>query len=263
MIERLPQKPFALPQEMEITEFDASAGFDAPAKRTVTYVKRGLAALVAHDSFSSVSADQLEANIKNELTGSEAWDSVEKVTYRFDKATRASILTIAGTGPIDWDKEENSTYTRLPGGGFNPPSRRQRTPGESREVPFYTEPAYTCYVTTMRLPADTKLEEWSVNSWIDTILFGRSFYRRMQLAPDHTLRMVRGSRVEEPEIPLATAERDNGRLARFDNSMALLYWTKGAKEDQSDEQQPVPAAFEFDWTSAAAPCLPENLRTAP
>jgi len=115
----------------------------------------------------------------------------------------------------------------------------------------------------MRLPADTKLEEWSVNSWIDTILFGRVFYRRFQLAPDHTLRFLRGSRVEQTEISSATAERDNGRLEHFDNSMALLYWQKGATEDQSDEQKLVPATFEFDWTSAAAPCLPENLRDAP
>lgn len=195
--------------------------------------------------------------------GIAAWDSVEKVTYRFDEATRASILTIAGTGPIEWEQENGYTYTRLPGGGFNPPPRRQRPAGESRDAPFYTEPSYTCHVTTMRLPADTRLEEWSVNSSIETILFGRIFYRRMQLAPDHTLRLVRGSRVEAPEIPGSTAERDNGRLARFDNSMALLTWTKDAREDHSHAQQPVPATFAFDWTSAAAPCLPENLRTAP
>ncbi len=115
----------------------------------------------------------------------------------------------------------------------------------------------------MRLPADTRLEEWSVNSWIETILFGRIFYRQMQLASDHTLRLVRGSRVEEPEITVSAAERDNGRLARFDNSMALLTWTKDARQDHSHAQQPVPATFAFDWTSAAAPCLPETLRTAP
>lgn len=262
-IERLPQKPFALPQDMEIHELDASAGFDSPAKRTVTYLKRGIAGLVAHNTFSAVSAEQLEASLRSELAGSEAWDNVERVTYRFDETTRTSILTIAGTGPIEWEQENGYTYTRLPAGGFNPPPRRQRPAGESRDAPFYTEPSYTCYVTTMRLPADTRLEEWSVNSWIETILFGRIFYRQMQLASDHTLRLVRGSRVEEPEIPVSTAERDNGRLARFDNSMALLTWTKDARQDHSHAQQPVPATFAFDWTSAAAPCLPETLRTAP
>lgn len=90
--------------------------------------------------------------------GIAAWDSVEKVTYRFDEATRASILTIAGTGPIEWEQEDGYTYTRLPGGGFNPPPRRQRPAGESRDAPFYTEPSYTCHVTTMRLPADTRME---------------------------------------------------------------------------------------------------------
>ncbi len=262
-LERLPEKPFALPQEMEIHEFDASAGFDAPAKRTVTYVKRGAAALATHNSLSAIGAGQFEASVRNDLAGSEAWDSVERVTYRFDKVTRAAIVTIAGTGPIDWEKEDGYTYTRLPGGGFNPPGRRQRAPGDNRDAPFYTEPFYTCYVTTMRLPTDTKLEEWSVNYSIDTILFGRVFYRRFHLAPDRTLRFVRGSRVEQTEIPPTTAERDNGLLNLFDNEMALLYWEEGATEDQSDEQQPIPATFEFDWTGAAAPCLPENLRKAP
>lgn len=262
-LERLPEKPFALPQEMEIHEFDASAGFDAPAKRISTYVNRGAAGLAAHNNFSAISAAQLEASIRNELAGSVQWDSVERVTYRFDKATQAAVFTIAGTGPLDWDKDDGETYTRLPSGGFTPPGRRQRPPGDDRAAPYYSEPSYTCFVTTIRLPTDTKLEEWSVNSWIDTILFGRSFYRRFQLAPDRTLRFVRGSRIEEAEITGAMAERDNGRLERFDNSMALLSWQKGAVEDQSDEQEPVPATFEFDWTSAAAPCLPENLRGTP
>lgn len=44
--------------------------------------------------------------------GIAAWDSVEKVTYRFDEATRASILTIAGTARSNGNRK---TVTRTPG----------------------------------------------------------------------------------------------------------------------------------------------------
>ena len=257
VIERLPDTPFALPQEMEIYDFDASAGFDTPAKKTITFVKRGAEGLAAYTTFSAVGADQLEANIRNGFEGNGAMDSVEKVSFRFDRETRASILTVTGTGGIEWEKEDNYTYTRLPGGGFNPPNRRLRPGGEAADVPYYQEPLYSCYVTTLRLPAATELPEWSTNSDFETMLFGRTFYRRMQIAADRTLRLVRGSRVEEREISPSKAERDNGRLDRFDNSMALLFWEKGASEDHTAEA--VPASFELDWTGTGAPCLPGDL----
>lgn len=259
-LERLADKPYALPQVVEITDIDASAGFDAPAGWTRTTVVRGAPGLQQHLQFSSVSAAQLETAIKSQLTGSDTWDTIETVTYRFDRATQAAILTITGTGPVDWEKDgETGRYFRLPGGGFNPPQRRQRSGGVGT-IPFYQPPEYACALTTMRLPADTKPDAWYFNTVFDVMLYGKSFYRMMELRDaDRSLRLVRGSRVEQMEIPPEKAERDNQRLADFDNSMAIISYSPEGVSQRWTGDRRIPDAREFDWTGAGPPCLPADM----
>jgi transglutaminase-like putative cysteine protease len=264
-LERLPEKPFALPQVMELYEIDATAGFDAPAKWTRTTVLRGAEGLQQHLQFSSVSSGQLETAVKSQLTGSAAWDTVDTINYRFDRATQAAIFTIIGTGPVEWEEEDAlGRYLRLPRGGFNPPSRRQRgaagDSGAGGDVPFYRAPEYRCDVTTVRLPADTAITDWSFNSVLDTMLFGETYYRMMELRDkDRTLRLVRGYRVEQSEIAPDWAERDNKRLADFDNSMAILSYSPGAVGERWTGDKPIPAITEFDWAGESPPCLPADM----
>jgi hypothetical protein len=257
-LERLAEKPFALPQVMELYDIDARAGFDTPARWTRTTVLRGAAGLQQHVQLSSVSAGQLEQAFKAQLAGSAAWDTVERVAYRFDRATQAAILTITGTGPVDWEEEgEQGRYLRLPGGGFSPPARRQRSGGGAEAVPFYQTPEYSCHVTTVRLPEATDVRDWGFNGVFETMLYGELFYRMMELRrDDRSLRLVRGNRVEEAEIPATKAERDNGRLARFDNSMAILTYAPGEIGEPWGQLTPVPAISEIDWTGPNPPCLP-------
>jgi len=263
-LHRLPDPPFALPQVMEIFDVDASGGFDAPARWTRTTVLRGANGLQQHLQLSSVSAGQLETALKSQLAGSAAWDEVDSVSYRFDRATQAAILTIIGTGPVDWEKEDDGgRYFRLPGGGFNPPQRRQRSAGSAGAVPFFQPPDYNCYVTTLRLPEGTDMADWGFNTVFDTMLFGETFYRMMELRKeDRTLRLVRGNRVEQAEIAPEKAERDNGRLAEFDNSMAILSYSPGNIGEPWGGLKNVPATFEIDWTGPAPPCLPADMLTS-
>jgi hypothetical protein len=259
-LERLPERPLTLPQVMELYEIDASAGFDAPARLTRTSVARGLAGLQQHMQFSSVSAGQLEAALKSQLAGSTAWDSVESVKYRFDRATQAAILTIIGSGPIDWEGDDKIRFYRLPGGGFNPPQRRQRSGGSADAVPFFQQPDYNCYVTTLLLPSGTEFGDWSFNSVFDTMLYGETYYRMMELREsDRTLRLVRGNRVEQSEIQPEKAMRDNGRLADFDNSMAILSYSPGDTGEPWGGAKTVPATFEIDWAGTNPPCLPADM----
>ncbi len=262
-LERLADKPIAIPQVVELYDIDASAGFEVPARWSRTSVRRGSAGLQQHVQFSSVSAGQLEQALKGQLSGSSAWDSVDSVSYRFDRVTQAAILTITGTGPVDWEEDgEEGRYLRLPGGGFSTPERRQRSGGDAGEVPFYQTPEYSCHVTTVRLPDSTDVDNWGYNNVVDTMLFGELFYRMMELRKaDRTLRLVRGNRVEEAEIPPEKAERDNGRLARFDNSMAILSYQPGENPEPWGRLTPVPAISEFDWTGPNPPCLPQNAPT--
>ena len=145
----------------------------------------------------------------------------------------------------------------LPGGGFNPPNRRVRTAGTDADAPFYTAPEYSCYVTTVRVPRDTDIAAWSHNAEFDTKIFGRVYYRAFDIG-DGTISMVRGYRVDEPETSAASAARDNGRVAGFDNSMANIEYRPGSRARRS-VGYPAPATDAIDWAAPDAPCLPPDL----
>lgn len=151
----------------------------------------------------------------------------------------------------------------MPGGGFNPPQRRRRGSDNPADVPFFQVHDYNCYVTTLRLPQDTDMNDWGFNSVFDTMLYGDLYYRMMGLRKaDRSLRLVRGNRVEETEISPATAERDNARLPRFDNSMAILSYLPGGFGELGDQSAQVPAISESDWTGPNPPCLPVDTSPA-
>jgi hypothetical protein len=250
----------AKPEDLNLYEIDARAGLDAPARIVTTSIMRGPAALVQYVQLSALTPDQLLQAFRSSLNGESSWNSIESVKYRFDVAERASILEIAGTGPIDWERDDGGPRTiALPGGGFSPPARRQRPADQDQSAPFYDEPEFSCYVTTMRVPDDTKLENWSYNSTFDTHYYGNLYYRAFDRR-DGSLRMIRGSRTEQPEIQRPQAERDNGRLARFDNSMARLTYDPSANVPAKNGQAPVPATYEGDWVHASEACLPADLR---
>ncbi len=262
-LEAVRQEPFALPQEMGLYEIDSRAGFDEPARLVQTTLKRGVEGLAEYVQFSALTPDQLTAAFSNALAGESGWNEIEDVVYRYDRGTRASILTITGTGPVDWEDEGDGGHgLTLPGGGFNPPGRRQRASGHDQKAPFYSAPGYGCYATTVRLPQGTEMENWGFNTVFDTMIYGRLFYRMMERRDDGTIRMVRGSRVEDREITAERARRDNDRLADFDNSKAYITYDPDRTMSASGKLGSVPATYEIDWLSAGAPCLPEDVRTS-
>jgi hypothetical protein len=206
-----------------------------------------------------LSADQLLQGFRSNLTGDSNWNTIDSVRYRFDEEERASVLEIAGTGPLNWDKDSGDMQRSmsLPGGGFSPPGRRQRAPDQDQKAPFYDEPDFNCYVTTVRLPTDTDVKDWSFNSTYDNTIYGHRYYRAFDRR-DGAVRMIRGSRTQNPQIDVAAAERDNARLSKFDNSMAWLSYDPTDAFAVPAAGARVPATYEGDWLHAADACLPSN-----
>ncbi|SMQ60539.1 Transglutaminase-like superfamily protein [Altererythrobacter xiamenensis] len=257
---RLSAPLIGLPREMGLMEIDARAGFDQPARMVQTTVRRGLEGLVEYMQFSLLSAEQLTASLRDAYVGGGHWDEIDDVEYRYDRKTQASILKVTGVGPVDWDHNGGERYDMtLPGGGFSPPSRRQRPDGQSQDVPYYLEPSYGCHATTVRLPEGTEMENWAFNGTFDTMLFGRLYYRMMEKRDDKTIRMVRGSKVLDPEISAERAKKDNGRISAFDNSMARIEYDPDQTFEPWGNLRPVPATYEIDWTGENAPCLPPDV----
>lgn len=251
-LERMEWAPAKVPDEISLFEIDAHAGFDKPARIVSTEIVRGLPALQQQVQFSSVSEGQLLEFFRQRGIGG-VWQTIDDVKWRYDQSAGASILTISGTGVVDWDNDGGGAKSMaLPGGGFSPPERRARA--EQQDAPFYTKPEYTCHVTTVRLPTSTQPSQWSSQKSYSTRLFGRSYYRVWELR-DGAIRMIRGSRVEQPEIDVATAQHDNERIAGFDNSMGWIYYRPSARKNSVGDGDRVPATYDFDWVAGEVPCI--------
>ena len=253
-LEKLPWELPATPDEINLVEIDARAGFDKPARIVSTQIVRGIKGLQQEVQFSSVDAGQLLAAFRQNAIG-DFFQAIDDVQWHYDEKARASILTIMGTGTMDWqDDGDGAKSLALPGGGFNPPERHVRASDQRQDVPFYTKPEYTCDVTTVRVPSSTQPRQWSSKPSFDQRMFGRIYYRAWQMR-DGAIRMVRASRVEQPEIDAATAQRDNARIATFDNSMGWISYDPTGQKSSVGNGEEVPATYDFDWTASQVPCL--------
>lgn len=251
-LERLPPRGLTTPDEINLFEIDARAGFDKPARIVSTRIVRGVAGLQEQLQFSAVTSGQLLDAFRQRAVG-DTWQTIDDVQWRYDEKAQASILTISGVGPVDWDDDGGGAKSlALPGGGFSPPERRVRA-ADQNKAPFFSAPEYVCHATTVRLPASTQPRQWSSKASYDTRLFGKSYHRAWELR-DGSIRMVRGSRVEEPEIDVETAARDNARIAGFDNSMGWISYKPGGRKAAVGAGETVPATYDFDWTAKDVPC---------
>lgn len=252
-LERLDWKPTEQPDEITLFEIDARAGFDQPARIISTSVKRGMVGLQEEVQLSAVTPAQLLAGFRQRAIG-DTWQNIDDVTWRYDHKAQASVLTISGTGKVDWDDDGDGVRSlALPGGGFSPPERRVRAADQDQDSPYYNKPDYSCHVTTVRLPSNTRHGQWSHKDDIDTRIFGRAYYRAFELRAG-ALRMIRGSRIEQKEIDAASAGRDNARIAGFDNSMAWITYDPSGQNPIDRKSKPVPATYEIDWTADDVPC---------
>jgi hypothetical protein len=252
--------PASKPDELTRYEIDARAGFDKPAHIVVTSIQRGPKGLAQYAQISVLSSDQLLQALRNSLTGGTQWNSIDSVHYHFDVGERASVLEIDGTGPVDWNKADAPRLSlSLPGGGVYPPDRHQRAADQDQQAPFYHAPDFSCYVTTVRLPTDTKPGNWSYNTTYNTTYYGTHYYRAFDLR-DGSLRMISGKRTEQRETSAAEAARDNARLSTFDNSMAQLSYDPAANGPARPAAVEVPATYEGDWLHSADACMPKKPR---
>jgi hypothetical protein len=253
-IEHRPWRPADRPDKVSLYEIDARAGFGRPARITTTTIVRGIKGLEQQVQLSGLAPSQLLSTLRQQLVG-DTWQMIEDARWRYDAKAQASVLTISGTGAVDWDDDGGGARSlTLPGGGFNPPDRRVRPAEQDQDLPYYNAPEYSCHVTTVRLPEATKASHWSFNSPFDARLFGQNYYRAFDLR-EGAIRMVRGFRVEKQEIDAAPARRDNARIAAFDNSMASISYRPSRQTPAAGSGRRVPATYEIDWTVDNVPCL--------
>ena len=133
-LERLEWRAAKRPDEITVFEIDARAGFDQPARITNTVIARGLTGLQQQVQLSALTPAELQRGVSQQMVGG-TWQTVDDVKWRYDVKAQASVMTISGTGTIDWDDDgDGARSLTLPGGGFSPPDRLERLPGRVRPV---------------------------------------------------------------------------------------------------------------------------------
>lgn len=258
-LEAIAWKPANRPDLLTLYEIDARAGLKEPAKIRQTIIARGPGAISDYYQLTPLTDAQLLSAFRQQLEGGSDWDVLESATWRFDEKNQASILEFKGTGQVDWEGSDRMRNLVLPGGGFNPPDRRQRTSDQDQSAPYYTKPGFDCRVTTVRLPAETKVSEWSFGNSFDTTMFG-STYRRSFERRDGAITMIRSDRTFQTEIDGKMAAADNLRLAKFDNSMAQIFYEKGSIDVPRKDPR-LPTTYDNDWVANDTACLSQIDRT--
>jgi len=254
LLEKLIWQPPTTPDEVHLYEIDARAGFDKPARIVSTEIIRGVKGLQQEVEFSSVSAAQLLEVYRQRAIG-DVWQAIDDVQWRYDQRSAASILTVSGTGKVNWDDDGGGARSlALPGGGFSPPERRARASDQDQNAPYYTKPDYICHVTTVRIPNSTQARQWTSKPSFDQQFFGRTYHRAWEIR-DGAIRMIRGSRVEQPEIDATIVQRDNARLGAFDNSMGWISYDPNGQKGSVGAGEKVPTTYDFDWTANDVPCI--------
>lgn len=251
-LERQAWHPATRPDEVTLFDLDARAGFDKPARITMTVIQHGIQGLMQQVQFSAVTPEQLSDAMRQQMVG-DTWQVVDQVKWHYDQKAQASVMTVSGTGTLDWEVERRTRSLALPGGGFSPPERRIRSSAQPSDVPFYQQPEYNCHATTLRMPSGTKPGQWSFNQGYTQHYFGRTYFRAFEMR-DGTIRMVRGSRIEQTEVDSASAEKDNARIPKFENSKGLVYFDPEIGGPPANSGK-VPAVDEIDWAGDNVPCL--------
>lgn len=256
-LEQIAWKPATRPVAISMYDIDARSGFDETARVTHTSITRGLKGLEQYLKLSALTPDQLTEGMRQILVGN-LWRTIDDVKWRYDPSSNASILAVSGSWVLDWDDDGDGAKSyALPGGGFNRPERRVRPADQNQDLPYVRNPDYSCDVTTIRLPPNTKSESWSVKLGFDTNIFGGNYYRAMDIR-DGAVRMVRGFRAEQNEIDAASAKKDNARIDTFDNSKAWIFYDPEDNNLADPQATKVPSTDEIDWTGDIVPCLSAN-----
>jgi transglutaminase-like putative cysteine protease len=258
--------PLNAPEEINVTDIDASAGYDKPAKFTLQRIIRGNDALALREALASLPVSEGESRLKQMFSGSFA--DVESAHWKFDSDSATLVLSVIARGMVDWEKDSGDTRwsNSIIGAGFYPPPRRKRNGQQDSRAPWSNDPhGFSCQVTTMHLPKADPGWIWSHNSKaIDQVIGGVAYWRMADLT-DGTMRTVMAKRTLADEISPEQAEVANNQIPGFNNNQSQVYQIKGpggrSELEVADKSiKEVPSATDHDWVKDSSPCVAPRLR---
>ncbi len=268
-LEAVPAEPLSLPQLIEVTTIDASAGFGVPAKVEVEEVLRGDGVFQMKSQLSGLSPEDAERAEKAYWRQQATWFEPGAVSWRYDEAQSLVVLKVTGQGRLDWDGDDQDGRSyQIPGAGFTPPNEFRRPAEQDQAAPWVTGfPRFRCWVTTIKLPATTSKWKWDYGSSpVNLRMGGVAYWRQASLQAD-VMRTVMSSNVYLPEITAAQAREVNSRLPSFDNKISTVFQRENTRAPvrgaaQAAGPQSTSDAPPIDWTGPAPACSAPASTTA-
>ncbi|WP_443970224.1 DUF3857 domain-containing transglutaminase family protein [Sphingobium sp. CR28] len=261
-LEKIAPVPARFPQFIEVTEIDASAGKDKPARTKVRQIVRGVEAFETRTRLAAMSAGDADRSLKSYWLQQANWIDADKVSWNFDDRHTVLTLALEGTGKLEWEGELPSGQTLdIPGAGFSPPSRLVRPKEQDQTAPWMTDfPRFRCWATTIRLPVARPGWSWGYSAKpVRRELGGVAYWRQAVLA-DGIMRTVMSRRTVTPEIGASAAMALNDAISGFDNKISRVEEQRGEAKVQTG--QATLDLEKVDWVTAPTLCeAPDQARS--
>jgi hypothetical protein len=262
-LEAVPVEAPSRPQRVEMVEIDASAGPEQPAKVKAEHVLRGDEAVGARTGLTTLSAEDARRAVRDYWRERMAWVDSENVAWRYDEHLGTLVLALTGSGKPEWKGDaKNGWRLDIPGAGFFAPDLRRRPREQDRTAPWTTNfPRYTCYATTIRLPASSPNMRWLLYADpVNRVLGGTEYWRASGMKKD-VVRTVMSSRVIVPEITAAEATITNDASPGFNNNVSNVYEGIASQSAAADVRE-LPFGDAVDWSADDLPACsaPAGLR---
>jgi tetratricopeptide (TPR) repeat protein len=221
-----------------VMRVDATAGAEAPAKIEVEAVFRGDSAVEANRSMVGKPRDEARRAALRAWSSEVSWAEFKDIDWTYDAAGALFIVTVKGTGKIDWSSSDGVRRWELENTQF---SLRQyeRDSAQDQTAPYaVTYPTYGRWVTAVQLP--DKGEGFKIAGLTVNQVVGGMALRRLTEVHDGRVVMMRSARAMVPEISPADAKIATA-LAKHDDfgiiAIKLQPADKPAKGgDKTDEK---------------------------
>jgi transglutaminase-like putative cysteine protease len=245
-----------VPLSITVIDMDARGGFEERGPVKGHLILRGQEAIAIRTELSAMAAPDAERAIRAYWDRLNSWMEADTASWRFDEQQAALQMSVAGTGKLMWDgDQERGRSMDIPGAGFTPPAEYRRPKEQDQTAPWVTEyPAYRCWATAIRLPVSESQWQWEYRANPVSLRMGGVTYWRASDMRDGVVRTVMSKRFDVPEISAAEAQDVNRMLPSFNNKISQVYQIRAGQTPAVHVSWPPTFKDDTDWLSGSTPC---------
>lgn len=245
-----------LPMLLEVVEIDATQGIDQPSHIKTRRIMHGPDVVQYRAGLAALAGDDLNRTIRGFMQYSENARNGEETSWAFDEDSGSLTMNWKATQKLDWENDDGTVWTYIPGAGFNPPDKLERPLEQDQKAPWAVEqPYFKCYITTIRLPKDQGRLRWTYSAKrVNRVLGGMEYYRLASIKGG-VVQTIMSRRAVATELSPEEAKTLNSAIPDFDNAKSYIYQTKvGADAGNTDDNRSILDADSIDWGAAGPIC---------